>query len=374
MKLALADLDTELPANVRPRLRVLVDDDHSLTSIATRIAEGYIEQDKVRFLCGVVSSSLARVISRVAAQHKIIMVGTDHASSRLTIEESNRYYFRVSNDTYSSMAAGARYLAALKKKTGWKRIAFVGPDYELGHVASQDLEDNLHALGVQYEMVGYFWPKLYEPDYTNYISAIRKTGADVVVTVLWGGDFLAFLQQAMSAGLLEQSWLANFDSGGNYDVLVALGESTPEHLVLSSRHHVNWPDTPANRKFVNDFHRLEGRYPTYAAEGAYAGIKAIGYALARSGKAADTDTLIHALEGMHLPLPKDPPNSVSYIDPETHQIAQAAAVGEVVPDTAYPPAKVMLGHWVTYSASELAPPHELIERRRQHQNQQLHNQ
>ncbi|WP_343654280.1 ABC transporter substrate-binding protein [Paraburkholderia caribensis] len=366
MRLALQDLETEIPPERLAKIRVLVDDDHSHTSIATRIAEDYIEQDKVKFLCGIVSSSLARVVSRIAEQHKIIMIGTDHASSRLTIEESHQYYFRVSNDTYASMSAGALYLKALQQRTGWKKIAFIGPDYELGHVAAQDLEDSLKQLGVQYEMVGYFWPKLYEPDYTNYISAIRESGADIVVNVLWGGDFIAFLQQAMSAGVLDKTWLANFDSGGSYDVLVSLGDRVPQHLILSARHHVNWPDTATNRKFVDDFHKLEGRYPTYVAEGAYAGIKAIGYALAKAGKHADTEQLIHALEGMHLPLPKDPPGTVSYLDPNTHQILQAEAIGEVVPNRQYPPAQVMLGNWTVYPATLLTPSPDLIRRRRLH--------
>ncbi|MGL4409297.1 MAG: ABC transporter substrate-binding protein [Zoogloea sp.] len=364
MKLALADLAAELPAGSAPKIRILVEDDRSKASVASRIAEDFIRRDKVRFLCGIVSSGVARVVSRIAQQHQVIMVGTDHASSRLTIEDFHRYYFRLSNDTYSSMAAGARYLAEMQKKNGWKKLAFIGPDYDYGHVGWKDLQDALNLLGVRYEVVGHFWPKLYEPDYTNYIAALRQTGADIVVTGLWGSDFVAFLQQALSAGLLEKSKLANFDTGGNYDVLVSLGDQVPAGLILSARHHNNWPQTPANRKFVEDFLRLEGHYPTYAAEGAYAGIKAIGKALAATGKSDNPERLIHALEGMQIALPEDPPGFTSYIDPETHQIVQAQAIGEVVSNTDYPPARVMLGHWSVYSAADIQPAATLIRSRR----------
>jgi len=371
MKLALADLEAAVGAGAgdnktvrAPRLRVLVEDDRSKASFATRIAEDFIRRDRVRFLCGMVSSGVAQAVSRVARERRVIMVGTDHASSRLTLEEGHRYYFRVTNDIYASMAAGARYLAELQKQTGWRRLAFIGPDYEYGHVSWTDLQDSLNRLGVSYELVGEFWPRLYEPDYSAYLGKLADAKPDVVVTSLWGGDFIAFLKQALPAGLMHKARLANFDTGGNYDVLLSLGEQAPAGLILSARHHNNWPQTPRNQKFVGDFLRQEGRYPTYAAEGAYAGIIAIGRALAMAGHGASDEQLIRVLEGMHLSLPEDPPGEVSRIDPDTHQIVQAQAIGEVVPNTAYPPARVMLGNWRVYRAEDLQPPLDLQRQRR----------
>lgn len=364
MKLALADLQAGLPADKLPRLRILVEDDRSKASVATRIAEQFIRRDKVKFLCGIVSSGVAQAVSRVSRNRQVILIGTDHASSRLTIEDFHSHYFRLSSDTYTSMAAGARYLADLQKKNGWRRLAFIGPDYDYGHVAWRDLEDALARLGVRYEVVSHLWPRLYEPDYSAEIRALVAVKPDVVVTALWGGDFVAFLKQALSAGLLEKMRLANFDTGGNYDVLVSLGTQAPAGLILSARHHNNWPGTARNRKFVNDFHDLEGRYPTYAAVGAYAGIMAIGQAMAQAGPGADNQKLIGVLEGLRLALPKDPEGYVSYIDRATHQIVQAQAIGEVVPNTAFPPAQVMLGRWAVYGAEELRPPPDLVQSRR----------
>lgn len=364
MKLALADLAAEQPPGEAVKLRILVEDDRSKASVATRIAEDFIRRDKVRFLCGIVSSGVAQAVSRVSAARGVIMIGTDHASSRLTIEDFQRNYFRVANDTFTSMAAGARYLADLQKKSGWKRLAFIGPDYDYGHIAWRDLEWALADVGIRYQAVIHLWPRLYEPDYTGYIADLAAADPDIIVTALWGGDFIAFLKQAIAAGLLDKVRLANFDTGGNFDVLASLGDRLPAGLILSARHHNNWPATARNRKFVQDFHLSEGRFPTYAAEGAYAGIMAIGRALAQAGRHAGNDELIRALEGMQLPLPEDPDGFVSHIDPETHQIRQVQAIGEVVPETAFPPARMMLGRWVVYPAEVLQPPAELVRSRR----------
>jgi branched-chain amino acid transport system substrate-binding protein len=363
IKLALADLQAELGADA-PKLRILVEDDRSKVSFAQRIAEDYVTRDGVRFLCGIVSSGVAQAVSRVAKERKVLMIGTDHASSRLTIEEFHPYYFRLSNDTFTSMAAGARYLADLQKKSGWKRLVFLGSDYDYGHMAWRDLKSNLERFGARYEVAGEYWSKLYEADYSPYIAEVANTKADIVVVGLWGGDFVTFLKQAMSSGLHTKMRIANFDTGGNYDTLVSLGQHAPSGLILSARHHNNWPDTPRNRKFVADFHQQEGRYPTYTAEGAYSGIIAIGRALALAGKTASNEKLIRTLEGLLLNLPEDPEGYSSWIDPATHQIVQAQAIGEVVPDDRFPPAQVMLGNWTVYRAEDLRPPLELIQQRR----------
>jgi branched-chain amino acid transport system substrate-binding protein len=155
--------------------------------------------------------------------------------------------------------------------------------------------------------------------------------------------------------------------------MVELGSTPPPGLILSARHHDNWPDTPLNRWFVSKFHALEGRYPTYAAEGAYSGIMAIASAVAQAGGARSTDRLVHALEGLTLDLPEDPPGFHSRIDPATHQIAQAQAIGEVVRDTSFPPAQVMLGHWSVYPAELLQPPQDVIRRRRERARERAHS-
>jgi branched-chain amino acid transport system substrate-binding protein len=213
IRVALERLAQSTPGRA-PRLRILVDDDRSKAAHAVQLARDYVRLDGARFICGVVSSGVAQAVSRIAAIEDVIFVGTDHASSRLTIEDLHRRYFRVSNDTFSSMAAGARYLADLRRRLYWKRLAFVGADYDHGHVSLQDLRTGLDQLGVKYDLVATVWPKLYEPDYSDAIRALQESRPDIVVTALWGGDFIAFLKQVAATDLLDTARLANFDTGG----------------------------------------------------------------------------------------------------------------------------------------------------------------
>lgn len=299
---------------------------------------------------GVVNSDIAWQVTQVVEQEKAFFIGTDHASSRLTSGEVSPYYFRVNNDSRQSMAAAAAYIRdnfEISRRQPL-RLSYLGPDYDYGYSMLQDLRRSLTAQGVHHELVTALWPRLYEADYTPYIQALTEQPTDLIVNSLWGGDLVAFLQQAGKTTLLQHAPFANFDTGGNYEVLSALGADMPEGMILSARHHNNWPDTPYNRWFVRRFHELSGRYPSYAAEGAYAGILAIAEAVRGSGLDATDDELRQAFEQLELKLPEDPPGFTSHMDANSHQLQQVIAIGISQPDSRLPPARRLLTDWHFY--------------------------
>jgi branched-chain amino acid transport system substrate-binding protein len=339
-------------------------DSKAKPAYAVRVANRYITDEKVHFLYGVVSSGVGLAVTEVSKQNKKIFIGTDHASTRLTVDNFQPYYFRVSNNTFQSMAAGALYLKELQQSKPWKKIAFIGPDYSYGHSQWDEIKYNLERNEVDYEVVGEYWPKIFAPDYTPFITAILRDKPDILISGFWGGDTVAFIKQAQAYGLFERPTYFHPDAGGNYELMSAMGRELPEGLILSARHHNNWPETEANNTFVKEFQKRTGRYPTYAASGAYAGIYAIAKAVEMVGNPDDTEALVKALEGMELPLPEDPEGFVSTIRPETHQITQVQAIGTTVKNDAFPPAKVMLSNWKIYDGEAIVPPQEYIDEKR----------
>jgi len=346
------------------KLEFVNTDSKAKPQYAVRIAKRYITQDEVDFLFGVVSSGVGLAVSEIAHQYETIFIGTDHASTRLTVDDFQKYYFRVSNNTFQSMAAGALYLKELKETKGWETLAFIGPDYAYGHSQWDELKYNLDRFDVDYEVVGAYWPKLFQPDYTPFITSLMRDNPDVLVSGFWGGDTVAFIKQAKPYGILEKSLYFHPDAGGNYEVMSGLGEELPTGLVLSARHHNNWPDTELNREYVQKFHERTGNYPTYAAEGAYAGIKVIAKAVQEVGNPDDTEKLITALENISIKLPEDPEGFTSHMYKPTHQMIQVQAIGETVPNDDFPPAKRMLSNWKVYPAEDLVPPEEYIKMKR----------
>ena len=338
------------------KIDITFTDSKAKPAYAVRVATRYITEDQVHFLFGIVSSGVGLAVTEISKQQKKIFIGTDHASTQLTSDKLQPYYFRVANNTFQSMAAGALYLQELQKSKPWKTIAYIGPDYAYGHDQWNELRFSLDRLGVKYQVVGEYWPKLFEPDYNSYVTSLVKDNPDILVTGFWGGDTVAFIKQAQVYGLFKKSLYFQPDAGGNYELMSAMGAELPAGLVLGARHYNNWPDTELNRKFVADFHKRTGRYPTYAAEGAYAGVYAIAEAVKIVGNPDDTEALVKAFEGLKIKLPEDPDGFTSYIDPATHQIMQVQAIGVTMPNTDFPPAKMMLGDWKIYKAEDIAPP------------------
>ena len=339
-------------------------DSKAKPAYAVRVAKRYITEDEVHFLFGVVSSGVGLAVTEVSKQYKKIFIGTDHASTRLTVDNFQPYYFRVSNNTFQSMAAGALYLKELRKTKHWKTVAFIGPDYAYGHSQWDEIRYNLDRLGVKYNVVGEYWPKIFAPDYTSYITSILKDKPDVLVVGFWGGDTVAFIKQAQAYGLFKKTLYFHPDAGGNYELMSAMGAELPTGLVLGARHYCNWPDTALNRSFVQNFKKRTGRYPTYAAEGAYSGIYAIAKAVETVGNPDDTEALVKALESLKIKLPEDPDGFTSYMRPETHQMSQMQAIGITMPNIDFPPAKMMLGHWKIYKAEDIVPPADYIKMKR----------
>jgi branched-chain amino acid transport system substrate-binding protein len=349
ISMAIEEIEAQSEFSGYPRLRVVVEDSLSKRFRGVQIAQHFIENIGVDALCGVVSSSVALAVTAVAREAGVLFIGTDHASPRLTGEAFHPYYFRMSNSSRTSMQAGAAYIATHLAQAVPLRIAFVGPDYDYGYHQWDDLRRYLAERSVAFEVVAELWPRLHEVDYDPYIRALIYAEPDLVVNGHWGGDAVAFIEQADALGLFEATRFMNFDAGGNYEVLASLGERMPLGLVLSARHHNNWPDTSENRAFVSKFFERSGRYPSYSAQGAYAAILAVATAYRDSGSyRPDSDTMRRELENLVLKLPEDPEGFESYMDATTHEIQQVQAIGETVPGSQLAPATVELGNWFVF--------------------------
>lgn len=354
IQLALEDIDESMPA--APKIRIVVEDTKLKSSRSIRLVRDFVRDEKTTFICGVVSSSIALEIVKIVGKLGVIFIGTDHGSSRLTTGALIENYFRLSNNTRQSMHSGARYIQESFKEIISERpirIAYIGPDYDYGYQSWQDLRTGMKGLNIPYEPVAVLWPSLFEIDYSAHILALKEVKADLIVNTLWGRDFITFLRQGGKTDLFKGSRMANFDTGGNFETFSKAKGEVPLGLIMSARHHLNWPDTKENTAFVKRFYKKAGRYPSYAAEGAYSGVLAIAHALVATKGSTDLAALRHALSSLSLKLPEDPEGFTSFMNPVDHQIQQVIAIGEVIDDNRYPPAKRMLGNWRYYYPLEI---------------------
>lgn len=263
-------------------------------------ARRFIEQEHATALLGGVSSASLLAVTEVARESKTVLMATIASTDKATTEKFHPYIFRSGVSSSQESRSAARVAAALP----YRRWYVIAPDYEYGYICWTIFREHLARLRSDVEFVGEAWPESLEHDYGAYIEAVQRVRPDGVFNLLFGGDLVAFMKQARGAALFERVPFLNA-TGGDVGVLEELGADMPEGVLCGARYYFQYPDTDANRRFVERYRARFGTWPTPWAEMSYNGLRFLAAGLAQAGTRA-SGALVQALEGMTLELPRGP--------------------------------------------------------------------
>ncbi|WP_293173852.1 ABC transporter substrate-binding protein [Oceanithermus sp.] len=303
--------------------------DHGKPDQAVREAKRLILENKVDFLFGIDSSSVSLAVAPVANEYKVPLIVTHAATPRLT-EMCLPYVFRTSNNARMDSWAAAAFAA----KQPYKRWANIGPDYEFGRVSWEDFITRLKELKPDVEVVSEQWPKFGSSDYSSYITALMRAKPEAVFSSLWGGDFVSFGKQAIPFGFFKTIKFYVNPTGGALQALEPLGKSAPEGLLVSARYWFLYPETDANKAFVEKFHEKFGDYPSYNAGEAYSGMMMLAAAIEKAGS-TDPDAVKAAFEADG-GLKFESIEGLKWMRPADHQVFEDLVWGYTKHTDAYP--------------------------------------
>jgi branched-chain amino acid transport system substrate-binding protein len=302
------------------KISILTVDSQAKPDIALLAVKRYVIKDKVNFLLGGVSSSVALAVSEFAKERKILYMVATSMSDKITKEAGHRYVFRAQACNSQQAISWANLMAKQKDAVTW---ATLGPDYEYGHNLWEIFITRLKELRPDVKVVAEVWPKFGEPNYTSYINAVLEAKPDGLFTSVWGGDLLNFLKQAKPYGLFEKVKYPVISGAGDLTVVQALGKDMPENIWCEQRYYFYWPDTERNRSFAEAYKNAYDKYPAAWAASAYDGVYYLAKAIEKA-KSTDTEKVIDALEGLEL----DAPRGKSYMRKCDHQNIFDYAVGK----------------------------------------------
>ncbi|PYP37438.1 MAG: hypothetical protein DMD48_11185 [Gemmatimonadetes bacterium] len=277
---------------------LLVRDSALKTDLGIAAARELVLDQKVNFLFGSISSAVRLAISDVAKQYKVPMVDSVGGSRRLVEDRGHDYFFELSLTTRTEAYGQAVGVSKLKGK----KIITIAPDYEWGRLEHEGFLQPLKKLRPDIEVVGEFWPKLGEKDFTPYITAMLTKNPDMIWSALWGGDFIAFVKQAKAYGVFEK---VTFIGTGEPSALQALGLDAPEGIYAFDRAPVYAIDTPAMKAFVNAYQSTNGRLPTAWVVFGYEAVQLVKYGLEKAGT-DKPEAWIRAVKGATVPLLRGP--------------------------------------------------------------------
>jgi branched-chain amino acid transport system substrate-binding protein len=307
------------------KLEAIIRDSETNPDTSVRVARRLVLQDGVFALFGPLHGGAAIAVLNEAAKLKTPNFPWA-ATEEINTVNCSRYTWRVGSSAQQTSRGGA----VVAQREGYKKWASISSDFSYGRSVVNQFTDYLKQLQPDTEVAYQAWPKLGEDDYSPYINNIAKADVQALYVGLFGADVVKFLKQAKAFGLYDQLKIFT-DFGGNHVVLKALGDDAPFGHWASSRHLHNYPDTAANRAFVDKFRQAFNVYPDMAAGEAYSAVQVLAEAIRRAG-VVDKEKAIDALGG----LAYNAPEGWIIMRPSDHQGWQSSFWGVVGRDDKYP--------------------------------------
>jgi len=287
-------------------------------------------QEKIDALTGVISSGHTPSLGGIAEELKVLAIFTDGCTDYLFDKAvpNPKYVFRITN---IQSADGVTCAVAVAQ--AWpevRKIAHIHPDTSYGRNAHAHFTAAISKMIPGSSTVAETWPKQGTSDFTAHITKLISAKPDLIVTSVWGGDYVAFYKQGLRYGMFENRKFATLMAFGIAPH--ALGKDHPEGAVagVHANYHFTYPGGnmwPANKKFVDAYFKRWKEYPSFESEGAYTTIMMYKMAVERANKLVggwpETEAIISQLEGLGY----DSPAGYIYIRPDNHQGYKDAVIG-----------------------------------------------
>ncbi|MFB4163908.1 ABC transporter substrate-binding protein [Alteribacillus sp. JSM 102045] len=281
-----------------------------------------LQNNGVHFFLGVISSNVALSLSPAMEELDSILITAAAHSDRLTGEDFNEHYFRVTDNAQMRNYAGAKIIAERYPDiTEW---ATFSPDYEYGKNTHDRFFEALQEYNADVELIHESWPAFGASDFKNYITAVQNADPQGVFSSLYAGDAIVMSQQAASYNFYE-----------GIDVFVNPSAERDIREQLGQNMHEEWGglhyyapafDNDINNRFVEDYKAEHGKEPIGFASEAYNAMLAYKAAI-EEAESTETQDVISKLEGIEF----DSLTGTTTIREEDHQAIKDVIWIHIVP-------------------------------------------
>ena len=242
-----------------------VADSEAKPNTAVQEQTRFINENKAVLMTGSTSSAVAVALNKFAQREKVLYVCGISGSNDTTGKDCVRYGFRQC--FYGQTAAAAIGPVLLKAYGKNQKAAYLTPDYTYGHTVQKSMEDYLNQNGGWSTATNQVAP-LGAPDYSNYLTNVANSGADILINVNWGHDAVLSIQQAQQFGILAKQKLVIpyqipfLAKEVGAELMQGVYAATDFWWTLEDKY-------PLAKMFVDSFQAKYGYRPEWGAENAY---------------------------------------------------------------------------------------------------------
>ena len=180
------------------KVNLLSADSAAKPNQAVQEVQTFINQNKIVLMTGSTSSAVAVALNKFAQREHVLYVTGISGSNDTTGKDCVRYGFR--QNFYGETAANAIGPVLVKAYGKNKKAAFMTPDYTYGHTVTKSVNEYLTKNGGWTQVTDQVSP-LGTQDFSQYITNIANSGADVIINVNWGRDAVLSVQQCKQFGV-----------------------------------------------------------------------------------------------------------------------------------------------------------------------------
>ncbi|MCW7541311.1 branched-chain amino acid ABC transporter substrate-binding protein [Aquabacterium sp. A7-Y] len=219
---------------------------------------------------------------------EVLFVNYAAVDPDLTNSKCSYWHFRVDADTSMKMEALTTFM---KDQPEIKKVYLINQNYAHGHQVAKFAKENLKRKRADVQIVGEdLHPLAQVRDFAPYISKIKASGADTIITGNWGSDLTLLIKAANDAGLTAKFYTYY---GGVSGTPTAMGAAAEGRVYQVAYNHHNLPGEHAKlmaefKQRFNDDWYTGAVYHTYSM---------LSEAMARA-KSTDPVKVAAVMEGM----------------------------------------------------------------------------
>ena len=283
-------------------IELVVRDSKGKPEESSRLTREMINGDKCDFILDCDASSGAFALQEVVRETGTLCIHATPEVSSLTADPKVRIpnSFRTARQGAQDSIVSGQYAAEIAKQKGFSRWMTIGPDYGYGRDTTEQFVRYLKHFGSNQQVLGEAWPKMFQPDYTEYISRIQQQKPEAVFTCLIGGDLVSFIDQGNLYGLFQDIELfaialADFTT-------VTQIKTMPRNVHSGTRYLSTFPDTRENAAWANAYTAKFKDSPNNWSWQAATGVNFLTAAM-RKTNSVDSKKMSEALRGMQIKSP-----------------------------------------------------------------------
>jgi branched-chain amino acid transport system substrate-binding protein len=255
-------------------IEVFSADDRNSADVGANTVRGWIDQQSVDLVAGLVASSVTIAVTNVLKENNGLGIVSGSAASSITNEHCTPNHIHWVYDTYPLANGTAKAVVEQGGDTWFMLTA----DYAFGHALEGDVTKVVEENGG--EIVGTIRHPFPTNDFSSYILQAQGSGAKIIGLANAGADTVNAITTASQFGLVE---------GGQQlaGLLVflndihAMGLESTQGLLLTTGWY--WDMDEESREWAQRYFERVGRMPTMVQAGIYSSTMHYLEALAEVG-------------------------------------------------------------------------------------------